>query len=63
MDLITTGVSSSERMRRENLVSATRSLLMEKLTIGGSSARLMEVCDINNTPISELLSILSKIDI
>lgn len=46
MDLITTGVSSSERMRRENLVSAARSLIMEKLEIGGSSVRLLEVCEI-----------------
>lgn len=46
MDLITTGVSASERMRRENLVSATRSLIMDKLSIGGSSARLMEVSEI-----------------
>ncbi|KAL1541123.1 DNA replication licensing factor, mcm4 component [Salvia divinorum] len=45
MDLITTGVSASERMRRENLVSATRGLIMDKLTIGGSSARLMELLE------------------
>ncbi|KAG6401405.1 hypothetical protein SASPL_138261 [Salvia splendens] len=45
MDLITTGVSASERMRRENLVSATRSLILDKLTIGGSSARLMELLE------------------
>ncbi|XP_041998995.1 DNA replication licensing factor MCM4-like [Salvia splendens] len=45
MDLITTGVSASERMRRENLVSATRSLIMDKLTIGGSSARVMELLE------------------
>ncbi|XP_047956027.1 DNA replication licensing factor MCM4 isoform X2 [Salvia hispanica] len=45
MDLITTGVSASERMRRENLVSSTRSLILDKLTIGGSSARLMELLE------------------
>ncbi|KAH6767202.1 Minichromosome maintenance family protein [Perilla frutescens var. hirtella] len=45
MDLITTGVSASERMRRENLVSATRNLIMEKLEIGGRSARLLELLE------------------
>ncbi|KAL3515124.1 hypothetical protein ACH5RR_022026 [Cinchona calisaya] len=45
MDLITTGVSASERMRRENLVSTTRSIIMEKLQIGGSSTRLMELLE------------------
>ncbi|XP_042012531.1 DNA replication licensing factor MCM4-like isoform X2 [Salvia splendens] len=45
MDLITTGVSASERMRRENLVLATCSLVLDKLTIGGSSARLMELLE------------------
>ncbi|XAR72782.1 DNA helicase [Bertholletia excelsa] len=45
MDLITTGVSASERMRRENLVSATRDLLMEKMQIGGPSTRLLELLE------------------
>lgn len=43
MDLITTGVSASERMRRENMLSATRNVIMEKLQIGGPSSRLLEV--------------------
>lgn len=43
MDLITTGISASERMRRENLVSTARSIIMEKMQIGGSSTRLTEV--------------------
>ncbi|KAF4369594.1 hypothetical protein G4B88_021399 [Cannabis sativa] len=42
MDLITTGVSASERMRRENLLSATRNLIMEKMQLGGPSMRLLE---------------------
>lgn len=44
MDLITTGISASERLRRENLVSATRNMIMEKMQLGGSSMRLLEVC-------------------
>lgn len=43
MDLITTGISASERMRRESLVSTARNLIMEKMQIGGSSTRLIEV--------------------
>ncbi|KAK9287112.1 hypothetical protein L1049_015523 [Liquidambar formosana] len=35
MDLITTGVSASERMRRENLMTATRNIIMEKMQLGG----------------------------
>ncbi|KAJ8753206.1 hypothetical protein K2173_017800 [Erythroxylum novogranatense] len=45
MDLITTGVSASERMRRENLVSATRNLILDKLQLGGPSMRLLELLD------------------
>ncbi|KAI4375689.1 hypothetical protein MLD38_013530 [Melastoma candidum] len=45
MDLITTGVSASERMRRDNLASATRNIIMEKLQIGGPSMRLLEVLE------------------
>ncbi|OVA20381.1 Mini-chromosome maintenance [Macleaya cordata] len=45
MDLITTGVSASERIRRENLLSATRNLIMEKMQLGGPSARLMELLE------------------
>ncbi|KAG9142508.1 hypothetical protein Leryth_017013 [Lithospermum erythrorhizon] len=45
MDLITTGVSASERMRRENLVSDTRNIIMEKMQIGGPSTRIMELLE------------------
>lgn len=45
MDLITTGVSASERMRRENLVSVTRNIIMEKLQLGGPSTRLLELLE------------------
>ncbi|KAM3376962.1 DNA replication licensing factor MCM4 [Capsicum galapagoense] len=45
MDLITTGVSASERMRRENLVSTTRNIIMEKLQLGGPSTRLLELLE------------------
>ncbi|KAJ9189680.1 hypothetical protein P3X46_000943 [Hevea brasiliensis] len=47
MDLITTGVSASERIRRENLVSATRNVIMEKLQLGGpsNSMRLLELLE------------------
>ncbi|KAK4477135.1 hypothetical protein RD792_016346, partial [Penstemon davidsonii] len=43
MDLITTGVSASERMRRENLVLNTRNLIIEKMQLGGPSTRILEV--------------------
>lgn len=43
MDLITTGISASERMRRENLLTATRNLVMDKMQLGGPSTRLTEV--------------------
>jgi len=43
MDLIMTGISTSERIRRVNLVTATRNLIMDKLQIGGPSTRLAEV--------------------
>lgn len=42
MDLITTGVSASERMRRENMLSAARNIIMEKMQLG-VSMRLLEV--------------------
>lgn len=45
MDLITTGVSASERMRRENLLSAIRNIVMEKMQLGGPSMRLLELLD------------------
>lgn len=43
MDLIITGISASERTRRENLLAATRNLVMEKLLTGGPSSRVVEV--------------------
>lgn len=43
MDLINTGVSASERMRRESLIQETRNIIMEKMQIGGRSMRLSEV--------------------
>lgn len=43
MDLITTGVSASERMRRESIASAVRAIIMEKIQLGGPSMRLLEV--------------------
>ncbi|CAN4107486.1 unnamed protein product [Withania somnifera] len=45
MDLITTGVSASERMRRESLVSTTRNIIMEKMQLGGPSTRLLELLE------------------
>ncbi|KAK1436544.1 hypothetical protein QVD17_02325 [Tagetes erecta] len=45
MDLITTGVSASERTRRENLVAMTRNIIMEKLQIGGPSTRMLELLE------------------
>lgn len=45
MDLITTGVSASERMRRESLVSTTRNIIMEKMQLGGPSMRLLELLE------------------
>lgn len=49
MDLITTGVSASERMRRETILSATRNIIMEKMQLGGPSMRLTEVCCLTST--------------
>ncbi|TQD99408.1 hypothetical protein C1H46_014978 [Malus baccata] len=43
MDLITTGISASERMRRESLVSSARNIIMEKMQLGGPSMRLLEL--------------------
>ncbi|XP_061340618.1 DNA replication licensing factor MCM4 [Gastrolobium bilobum] len=45
LDLITTGVSASERMRRESLLKATRIIIMEKMPIGGPSMRLLELLE------------------
>lgn len=44
MDLITTGVSASERMRRERLLQQTRDTVMQTMQLGGPSVRLLEVC-------------------
>ena len=43
MDLIMTGISASERQRRENLVAATRNHIVEKMQVGGPSMRMIEV--------------------
>nr|CAB3473261.1 unnamed protein product [Digitaria exilis] len=45
MDLIMTGISASERQRRENLVAATRNLIMEKMQLGGPSMRMSELLE------------------
>lgn len=45
MDLITTGVSASERMRRERLLQETRNIIMEKMQIGGPSMRLLDILE------------------
>ncbi|CAA3010047.1 DNA replication licensing factor MCM4 [Olea europaea subsp. europaea] len=45
MDLITTGVSASERMRRENLVSTTRNIIMEKMQLGGPLTRMLDLLE------------------
>ncbi|GLJ06335.1 hypothetical protein SUGI_0036660 [Cryptomeria japonica] len=45
MDLINTGVSASERIRRANLVSSVRILIMEKMQAGGPSTRITELME------------------
>ncbi|EPS69868.1 hypothetical protein M569_04895, partial [Genlisea aurea] len=45
MDLITTGISASERMRREKLVSATRNVIMESMQMGGPAIRVSELLE------------------
>ncbi|KAL3683753.1 hypothetical protein R1sor_001775 [Riccia sorocarpa] len=45
MDLITTGVSASERTRRSNLVSAIRNMIAEKLQAGSSSLRAPQLLE------------------
>ncbi|KAK4804426.1 hypothetical protein SAY86_004243 [Trapa natans] len=45
MDLITTGVSASERMRRDTVASTTRGIIMEKMQLGGPSMRLLELLE------------------
>eukprot|EP00897_Mesotaenium_endlicherianum_P008165 jgi/Mesen1/7377/ME000382S06576 len=45
MDLITTGISASERGKRLQILAAVRELLQEKLSPGGSSMRAGQVLD------------------
>ncbi|KAI0522835.1 hypothetical protein KFK09_005220 [Dendrobium nobile] len=45
MDLIMTGISASERIRRENLVAAARNLVMDRMQIGGSPTRVAELLE------------------
>lgn len=45
MDLIMTGISASERIRRENLVSATRNFIMDRMQIGGSTTRVAQLLE------------------
>eukprot|EP00250_Pteridium_aquilinum_P010421 c19376_g1_i1 orf=124-2694(-) len=45
MDLITTGVSASERTRRASLVAAVRNLVSEKMQAGGSTMKLMQLLE------------------
>lgn len=46
MDLITTGVSASERMRRNTVMTALRNLVLEKMQIGGASMRIPQVINL-----------------
>lgn len=43
MDLITTGVSASERTRRANLEAAVKDLIIEKMQAGRSTMKLTQV--------------------
>ena len=43
MDLITTGISASERLRREQVLSATRNVIMDKMQLRGAAVRMLEV--------------------
>ncbi|KAG0489381.1 hypothetical protein HPP92_008192 [Vanilla planifolia] len=45
MDLIMTGISASERIRRENLLATTRNIVMDRMQIGGSSTRVIELLE------------------
>ncbi|KMZ63713.1 DNA replication licensing factor [Zostera marina] len=45
MDLITTGVSASERLRRENVLTATRNLILDKMQHGGPTKHLSELLE------------------
>ncbi|CAO2814977.1 unnamed protein product [Amaranthus hypochondriacus] len=45
MDLITTGISASERLRREQVLSATRNVIMDKMQLGGAAVRMLELLE------------------
>lgn len=45
MDLINTGISTSELTRREQLVSATRNVILEKTQLGGPAIRILELLE------------------
>ncbi|GAB2225111.1 hypothetical protein Droror1_Dr00005898 [Drosera rotundifolia] len=45
MDLINTGISTSELTRREHLVSATRNVILEKTQLGGPAIRILELLE------------------
>ncbi|CAK9211657.1 unnamed protein product [Sphagnum troendelagicum] len=45
MDLITTGVSASERTRRTNLIVALRTLIAEKLPLGSPPAKVPQLLE------------------
>lgn len=45
MDLITTGVSASERLRRENVLTATRNLILDKMHHGSPPKHLSELLE------------------
>ncbi|RZR83165.1 hypothetical protein BHM03_00009721 [Ensete ventricosum] len=62
MDLIMTGISASERTRRENLVAATRNLVMERLQLGGPSTRIIEL-KVSNMQLLEELRKQSSIEV
>ncbi|XP_078431989.1 minichromosome maintenance (MCM2/3/5) family protein [Wolffia australiana] len=45
MDLITTGISASERIRREQVLTAARNHVLEKMQLGGPSIYLTDMLD------------------
>lgn len=45
MDLINTGISTSELTRREQLVSATHNVILEKTQLGGPAIRILELLE------------------
>lgn len=59
MDLITTGVSASERGRRANLVAALRELIADKLSPGSSPGlKMNHVIDFPKLIPTDLLMII-----